>query len=165
MTPTLRQIFEHNRWANLQLIDFCEQQDQSKLESELKGTFGSVLSTLRHILSAESRYVLALSKEPSPVNDLLSGDGFPGWDALRTAAEGSGGALINLAARSDVEMISREIQGVPYQIDPWVVLLQVINHGTEHRGQVATVLTQQGITPPPLDGWTYGEAIGGMRKV
>ena len=27
--------------------------------------------------------------------------------------------------------------------------------GTEHRSQVATILTQLGVEPPEMDGWTY----------
>jgi len=34
-------------------------------------------------------------------------------------------------------------------------LLQAINHATEHRSQVASILTQLGIEPPNMDGWTY----------
>jgi uncharacterized damage-inducible protein DinB len=34
-------------------------------------------------------------------------------------------------------------------------LLQAVNHGTEHRSQVATVLTQLGVEPPGMDGWAY----------
>jgi uncharacterized damage-inducible protein DinB len=34
-------------------------------------------------------------------------------------------------------------------------LLQAVNHGTEHRSQIATVLTQLGVEPPEMDGWAY----------
>jgi uncharacterized damage-inducible protein DinB len=33
--------------------------------------------------------------------------------------------------------------------------VQAINHATEHRSQVMTALTQVGITPPDLDGWSW----------
>jgi uncharacterized damage-inducible protein DinB len=39
-------------------------------------------------------------------------------------------------------------------------LLQAINHATEHRSQVATILTQLGLTPPEMDGWAYFLASG-----
>ena len=35
--------------------------------------------------------------------------------------------------------------------------LQAINHATEHRAHVATILSQHGVAPPELDGWTYDE--------
>lgn len=34
------------------------------------------------------------------------------------------------------------------------------NHATEHRAHAATVLTQLGIEPPPVDGWNFGEFGG-----
>jgi len=36
----------------------------------------------------------------------------------------------------------------------------VINHATEHRAQIMAILTQLGIQPPDLDGWSYFEAQG-----
>ena len=42
-------------------------------------------------------------------------------------------------------------------------LLQVINHATEHRSQVATILTRLGVEPPEMDGWTYFDA--GRRMI
>jgi uncharacterized damage-inducible protein DinB len=44
-------------------------------------------------------------------------------------------------------------------------LLQAINHSTEHRAQVATILTQLGVEPPAMDGWTYFLASGHMVAV
>jgi uncharacterized damage-inducible protein DinB len=41
----------------------------------------------------------------------------------------------------------------------------MFNHGTEHRSQVATILTTLGIEPPELSGWEWGLASDRMRKV
>jgi uncharacterized damage-inducible protein DinB len=46
-----------------------------------------------------------------------------------------------------------------------LLLLQAVNHGTEHRSQVATILTQLGIEPPDMDGWTFFEASGRLIPV
>ena len=48
----------------------------------------------------------------------------------------------------------RETEPIPVGI----LLIQAINHATEHRAQVATILTQQGSTPPEMDGWTFWAA-------
>ena len=44
-------------------------------------------------------------------------------------------------------------------------LLQAVNHGTEHRSQVATILTQLGVEPPEMDGWAYFFESGHMVEV
>ena len=49
-----------------------------------------------------------------------------------------------------------------YFVEPWVVLLQVINHAHEHREQIGSMLNAIGITPPDLDGWSYGEATNAL---
>jgi uncharacterized damage-inducible protein DinB len=41
-------------------------------------------------------------------------------------------------------------------VEPWVVLLQVINHATEHREQIKSMLSALGLTPPEIDGWDFG---------
>ncbi len=41
----------------------------------------------------------------------------------------------------------------------WIVLLQAAYHATEHRQQVATILTQLGIEPPEPDLWAFEEAL------
>jgi uncharacterized damage-inducible protein DinB len=43
----------------------------------------------------------------------------------------------------------------PADVPAFVILLQVINHATEHRIHVATILTQLGHEPPDLDLWQY----------
>jgi uncharacterized damage-inducible protein DinB len=45
--------------------------------------------------------------------------------------------------------------GKPYDLPKTIILTQAINHATEHRAQVMAILTQLGIQPPELDGWTY----------
>jgi uncharacterized damage-inducible protein DinB len=41
-----------------------------------------------------------------------------------------------------------------------VILTQILDHGTDHRSQVSTILTSIGVVPPQLDGWAYGRAHG-----
>ena len=40
---------------------------------------------------------------------------------------------------------------IPY----WQVVLHLVNHGSYHRGQVATMLRQAGIKPPGTDLISY----------
>ena len=41
-----------------------------------------------------------------------------------------------------------------------VILVQAINHATEHRAHATTILTQLGIEPPAIDGWEHGGLSG-----
>jgi uncharacterized damage-inducible protein DinB len=39
-----------------------------------------------------------------------------------------------------------------------IILIQAINHATEHRAHVMTIITQMGIEPPDVSGWEYAVA-------
>jgi hypothetical protein len=41
-------------------------------------------------------------------------------------------------------------------VEPWVIMVQVINHATEHREQIKSLITFLGVTHPKIDGWSYG---------
>ena len=44
-----------------------------------------------------------------------------------------------------------------FTLPVWVLLAQALTHATEHRTQIAAILTQQGIDPPGMDVWSYHE--------
>ncbi len=155
MTSLLVKMFEHNRWANLRAVDACVGLTDATLDATVVGTAGSVRDTLMHIASAEQRYVMRLSgRQPT----YAERDGWPGTATLRQAVDESGRELITLAEHTDpdavlqVEYQSRRV-GLPVAI----VYVQAINHATEHRSQIATILTQQGVEPPDFSGWAWGE--------
>ncbi len=52
-------------------------------------------------------------------------------------------------------MLTSEWQGSSYEIGIMIPLIQYINHGVEHRTQVQSMLSAQGIEPPTLDAWTW----------
>lgn len=49
-----------------------------------------------------------------------------------------------------------------YLAEPWVVMVQAINHATEHREQIKSMLSSLGVAPPDIDGWDFGLSIGGL---
>jgi uncharacterized damage-inducible protein DinB len=52
-----------------------------------------------------------------------------------------------------------------FYVEPWVIMVQVINHATEHREQIKSMLSSLGITPPDLDGWNYGEFTNALLPI
>jgi len=44
-------------------------------------------------------------------------------------------------------------------------MVQIINHATEHREQIKSMLSALGVTPPELDGWDYGFATNTLVPV
>ncbi len=157
MAESLVALFNHNAWANQRLFDACEGLSDGQLDVTIGGTFGSVRTTLMHIGGAQERYVAALA-ESGPVSVIRERDPFPGLAELRDAARTSSEALVELAAQAQSgATVTTTYRGEEFRLPVWLLLLQAINHATEHRAQVAAILTHQGIEPPGMDGWTYHE--------
>jgi len=157
MTTGLPDFFKYNLWANLRLLDACAQLSDAQLDATTKGTFGSVRETLMNLFAAEEGYVRALTgKIPAPpLEDLTH---FPDFDELRRRAERSGKELITIAQQRDLSQIFY-LDGGTYEAPAIVVVIQAINHAIDHRSQIATLLSQQDIEPPDLDGWSYNDAM------
>jgi uncharacterized damage-inducible protein DinB len=150
----LRKMFEHNRWANLRLVDAVAGVDEACLDAGCVGTAGTVRHTLMHISRAEQRYVHRLGG-PAPSSG--EGSDWPGAAALREALELSGTRLIELTESVPQDkVLTTEYQGQTHQLPVTTVFVQAINHATEHRSQIATILTQQGVEPPDMSGWAFG---------
>jgi uncharacterized damage-inducible protein DinB len=157
MTTGLPDFFTYNLWANLRLLDACAHLSDAHLDATTKGTFGSVRETLMHLLAAEEGYVRALTgKIPTPrLADLTH---FPDFDELRRRAERSGKELITVAEQGELSQILH-LDGGTYEAPVIVVLIQALNHAIDHRSQIATLLSQQDVMPPDLDGWSYHDAM------
>jgi uncharacterized damage-inducible protein DinB len=162
MITGLPDVFRYNQWANLRLLGMCAELSDAQLDATTKGTFGSVRETLIHMLASEERYVRTLTaKIPTPpLEDLTQ---FTDFDELRRCAQGSGEALIAFAEQVDQGELSRtlHLDGGTYDAPVIVVVIQVINHGIDHRSQIATLLSQQEIELPDnfLDAWAYNDAL------
>jgi uncharacterized damage-inducible protein DinB len=154
MASILVQMFEHNRWANLRAVDTCAGLTDAQLDATVHGTAGTVRDTLMHVAGAEQRYVMSLSGRQPTYGER---GGWPGAETLRQALDESGRALVELAANADPdEILTGEYQGRPYERPVFLLYVQAINHATEHRSQIATILTQQGLEPPDFSGWAWG---------
>ncbi len=154
MASILVKLFEHNRWANLCVVEACAGLTDAQLDATVHGTTGSVLDTLMHIAGAEQRYLSRLCDREPTYGEC---GGWPGVEVLKQALDESGTTLVDLAGRADPDEVLRgEYQGQAYELPVAVVYVQAINHATEHRSQIATILTQQGIEPPDFSGWAWG---------
>jgi uncharacterized damage-inducible protein DinB len=160
MASILAEFFRHNLWANLQLLDVCVGLSDEQLDTGAVGTFGCIRDTWIHLIAAEEGYLARLTGQ-EPQNRLRSGSPFPGFIELRRRAHHTGDALIDVANREPEGRILRGTwRGEAYVIPAAILLLQTINHGTEHRAQISMILTQLGIEPPEVDAWMYHDTHG-----
>ena len=64
MTSLLTDAFEHHAWATRRLLDTCLALTPEQLATTVPGTFGSIVQTMRHLVSADASY-LSFAARPS----------------------------------------------------------------------------------------------------
>jgi uncharacterized damage-inducible protein DinB len=155
--PILAELFRHNLWANLTLIDLCLTLPEAILETNVPGTYGGIRETLTHLVGAEERYLLALAgglERPHPTLEETA----PDLANLREHARQSGERFVAYAGTVQGNpTLDVTWRGRSYKMPAAFYLVQAINHSTEHRSQIKIALTQAGISPPELDGWTWDD--------
>jgi uncharacterized damage-inducible protein DinB len=157
----LVKLFEHNNWANQKIIEACYALTDGQLDAEPQSvTKGTVRRTLLHLVHSQLGYLSLLTL---PVDQRP--DTAPAFAELGASVRKSGEGLLALARGEQQPLESRLTTKDGFYTEPWVVMLQVINHATEHREQIKSMLSALGVTPPDIDGWDYGEATKALVPI
>ena len=158
LTDPLTTIFSHNLWANLRLLERCATLPSEHLDATVAGAFGSIHATLQHIVTAEQSYFSRISTG-QPYN--RSEDAPPLTIAEMTeAVRTTGLGLIEWAPTVHADdTVHIDWDGTPRDVPKTIILTQVINHATEHRAQIMTILTHLGIESPNLQSWSYFDEL------
>lgn len=158
----LTKLFEHNNWANLQIIQACSALSDEQLDAEPQtATKGSIRSTLWHLIESQEDYLSQLMG----IEARFSWQAPPGFDELQQAASSTGEGLIALTRNESDISLKTPFQKDGYSIEPWVVMVQAINHAAEHREQIKSMLSSLGTPPPRIDGWAYGRVTNALIQL
>ncbi len=147
----LEDLFRYNAWANQRIFSLSAELSDAQLDTPREMGFGSLRSTLFHILAAEEIWLERWEGKP--------------WRPFETQPNGLCLADIqNRLGRVEHarnEMLSRErsagwqrivlyknAKGEEFQNRLSDLALHVANHGTHHRAQALNFLKQFGITVP-----------------
>ena len=149
----IRYLFEYDRWATRRVLGVID-----GLPEAVWGATGVIGdrglgAILVHQLGAHQRWRHGLSgseeaprpeREPLPTPAALAGAWAAEWDALEAW----------LSTLTDAWLLERD-ENVPY----WRMLAHVVNHGTQHRAEAATLLTAAGRSPGDLDMIFFAEEL------
>ena len=144
---TLRNLFSFSRWANRTILESVAVLTPEEYARPIGGSFGSVQGTLVHLYGAD-RVWLERFHGRSP-RALPAGDDLAALEALaRKWREVEAGQDAFIAALTP-EHLAEPLSYVSFSGDHFTralgdALLHLANHGTYHRGQVATLLRQLG---------------------
>jgi uncharacterized damage-inducible protein DinB len=138
---------DYNLWANQQFVNWLSSKSDELLHKELPSSYSSIIKTLNHIWATEE-YWFSIIAETSE---------FDKRDNVELVTEEILKGLVNRSTHlaTLIKSLSEEELTKKIKIDnPWFqcelpkydYLLQVVNHGTYHRGQVVTIGRNFGIT-------------------
>ena len=151
----IRYLFDYDRWATRRVLGVID-----GLPENVWGATGVVGdrglgAILVHQLGAHQRWRLGLAGHderqlPSPERDPL-----PSPDALAAAWALEWDALEAWLPTLTDAWLAELGDGVPF----WQMLAHVVNHGTQHRSEAATILTAAGRSPGDLDMIFFAEEL------
>ncbi len=155
-------VFRHHRWSNLVLIEFLSRLPADQLDLMIPGVYGSSFDTIRHLISSDADYVRILPDTPDVPQCAQDGP-FGGWDELRRIAETADTALIAYVGGMRDDMFFVDVdEGEAFDLSRSMLLGQIIHHATEHRSQIRTTLSTQGIESPELSVWAWRKSEEGQ---
>jgi uncharacterized damage-inducible protein DinB len=151
MTPEeIGLLYDFNAWANHRSLEAASKLTSEQFTKPLGSSFSSVRDTLAHICGAEWVW-LQRFKGTSP-SAMPDNSQFADIASLRQHWEPIGIELLEFVRGLTQPELDRVIEYKTmkfgtYTNPMWQSLQHLVNHGTYHRGQVATMLRQHGAQP------------------
>jgi len=155
----LADAFRHHVWATVTLIDACLPLSDEQLQVPAPGTYGAILDTMRHLVEADAAYLWVLTggrRTEIPEGQL-------GLAELRTEMLANDDAWAELLASQpdpDAIVVRHRDDGTDSHAPMSIRLAQALHHGSDHRSQICTALTNLGTEPPDIDVWAFGRHAG-----
>jgi uncharacterized damage-inducible protein DinB len=158
----IRLLCAYNDWANRHILDHAGRLTPAELHTPDGGSFGSVHATLVHMMDVEWSWL----------DEIWRGNArsviFNPADHADVGAIRARWATAEAALRAFIADLAAEGENSPhrvivYQGDAgavrrrplWQLMLHLVNHGTQHRAEIAAALTRFGHSPGDLDMTRY----------
>jgi uncharacterized damage-inducible protein DinB len=148
-------LVDYNAWATSHVLDAVARLEPGQFTATPNSNTASLQSILVHALSAERLWRVRLQAGISP--SMPNVDDIPDVDSLRELWHEEASAFREYLTTLDDGAMEESAQFRRFSgelSDPiarWVVVTQLVTHGTQHRSEAATVLTAYGQSPGDLD--------------
>jgi uncharacterized damage-inducible protein DinB len=154
MLEYINMIYDYNYWGNQRILNTCELLSQDQLDAPTKNGYASLRATLVHTMNANwiwlSRWNGVSPKAPLDERD------FPTLASIRARwqqEEQQTRTFLAALTESDLarDLTYQNLKGSAFALPLWQTLVHVVNHGTQHRSEVAFMLTALEHSPGDLD--------------
>ena len=148
-------LARYNRWMNDKVYAVSEQCSDAERKADRGAFFKSTHSTLNHLVWADTMWLGRFTKDtPMEIATPTTPSGvdlYVEWDALKAARSKLDQGLLSWASTLDQQWLEKDFSwysGLTKSTrtaPAWLLVTHMFNHQTHHRGQVTTLLSQQGI--------------------
>ena len=149
-----RTLYDYSGWANQQVLDCAGRLTTEQLQATGSASFDSIFATLVHTLSAQwmwlSRWQGTSPRamfDPADFADIETMRAR--WEQIEQDTQTFISRLDDQALAGVVEYTNTKGQAFAYPL--WQLMLHQVNHATQHRSEVAAMLTRFGQSPGWLD--------------
>jgi uncharacterized damage-inducible protein DinB len=155
-------MYRYHTWANERIMAQAANLTHAQYVAPGNASFSSVRDTLVHTLSGQAIW---LSRWQGHGNiPWYDPDTFPDLETLRTRWRDVDGETHHFVAAQDEAALNqilhyRNSEDEPRAYPLWQVMLHQVNHGTQHRSEVAALLTAYGHSPGAMDVPVYLDAL------
>jgi len=157
MSPLIFQTFaKYNAWMNENVYSACATIPDAQRKADMRAFFKSIHGTLNHILVGDTIWLARFKGEPLPdwsLNSIVHED----FDALWAARRAKDQDITAFAAGLTEDWLSKPFTFTSKAVNKTftkpahVLVMQIFNHQTHHRGQVTTLMMQCGVDPGSTD--------------
>lgn len=147
--------YGYNTWANQRVLDTAAQLTPEQLRAGSSASFVSIFDTLVHTMSAQWIW-LSRWQGTSPTAMINPNDfaDLPAvserWAKIEQDTQAFV-ARLDEATFMQTEVVYTNTKGQSFSYPLWQLMLHQVNHATQHRSEVAAVMTQLGHSPGWLD--------------
>jgi uncharacterized damage-inducible protein DinB len=156
----LEVAFAHHVWATLRVIDACLDLSTEELGTNVPGTRGPIVGTVRHVVECDAFDLFILTGDRAYDVDA----GRMPLSEVRGVMERTGSGWTELISGPlDPDAVVREVDesdGFQRWAPVGFRLAGTLDHGTDHRSQICTALTTIDVEPPKIGVFDFGMDAG-----
>lgn len=141
---------KYNAWMNGKLYEVCGGMEDAERKRDRGAFFKSVHSSLNHLLFADRAWMKRFTGVPYETRP-IGVDLFEDFEDLRRARDEMDRDILDWTAKIERSWLCETLtwtsgsDGLTHSRTVWVLVLHMFNHQTHHRGQITTLLSQQGL--------------------
>jgi uncharacterized damage-inducible protein DinB len=146
--------YAYNNWANDIILDTCARLTAERFHQPAGASFDSVHHTLVHTMGGQwiwlSRWQGISPKtmlDPAEFSTLA--DIRDHWAAIERDTQGFVASLNDAALNQTITY--RNTSGQTFSYPLWQLMAHQVNHATQHRSEIAMIVTQFNCSPGNLD--------------